>query len=222
MMILSKDKIDKSWIDAGVGEILKSPAMQFIENELLTTSFNPEPHQVFRVFEMPLDKIKVVILGQEPYPVRANGLAFSTDSEPIPYSLRVIIDSLSLKVAHDITLGTETTPFDVTLNHWVKQGVFLLNKSLTCYKGQVGNSHLSVWSGFTDYIISIIAKRGNIVWLLLGETAKEAVPIIKAYKNNYIITDNHPAAVRYGKKFSGSCFNKVNEFLKDREINWIS
>ena len=210
--------------------LFESDAMAYIKNELLpSAAFCPKPNQIFRVLQMPLDAIKVVIIGQDPYPnpEHACGLAFAVPKNtPPPYSLGKIIDEIALSVSYDITLmGGEDGEFDETLEHWVDQGVFLLNRALTCQQG-LSNSHSKEWEGFTRKIIEIIAKeREGIIWMLWGNDAQTVTNVINdSGKNHNILTAYHPAAERYGYKFLGcKHFVMANEILADQgkeEINW--
>jgi len=209
---------------------LQSSAMRVIINKVLNKcDFCPgDPDHIFRAFSVPYDKVKVVILGQDPYPTiqHAIGYAFACpNDQSIPYSMEQILNELSINTVHDLTLGLEDgTPFDFTLKPWRDQGVLLLNRALTCIVGQPG-SHSKVWSGFTDYVVNVLAsKKDNIVWLLWGGIAQEVIPIISKYPNNHILTHSHPAATRQGKPFIGcKHFTHTNEILKEwnkEPIKW--
>ncbi len=225
---IPREQIHESWIPH-IEFALNSTAMKNIEDNLIMPQLiNPEPKDIFNVLSMNLDDIRVVIIGQEPYPVsrHAIGYAFAVPYRAaIPYSLSVIIDEIAINYAHDITLGI-TTDFDTTLSHWIKQGVFLLNRSLTCQTMTVGSKHLSFWEGFTSLIVHTIAKKqSDIVWLLWGEDAKNLQPVVEKYKNNHVLVWSHPAAQRHGKEFIGcKHFGKANEILKGcnkAQINWV-
>lgn len=222
------DQIHESWIPH-IGFALNSTRMKSIEDTLIVPGLiNPEPENIFRVLTMPLDEVRVVIVGQEPYPVSraCTGYAFAIPYRAAtPYSLSVIVDELAINYAHDITLGV-TTEFDMTLSHWIEQGVFLLNRSLTCNRMETGSKHLPFWEGFTSLIVDTIAKReSNTVWLLWGEDAKALQPIIERYRNNHVLTWSHPAAQRHGKEFIGcKHFNRANEILErcnKSQIVWV-
>lgn len=225
-----KSVVHQSWMPC-LGRALESSMFKAIVNDVLTKApFCPsDPRQILRVLSIPIDHIKVVIIGQDPYPnpEHACGLAFAVPNDvKTPYSLRNICDEIALSVAHDLTLGLmEDNPFDTTLNSWVEQGVFLLNRALTCEVG-ASNSHKDYWSGFTELIIDCLAKQSNgLVWMLWGGDAKKALPIIEKYENNNVMTHTHPAAVMYGHPFIGcNHFKMANEILADQNkpiIKWV-
>jgi uracil-DNA glycosylase len=198
-------------------------SLQLIKNQILpTNNFYPEKHNIFRVFSMPIQDIKVVILGQDPYPNenQAIGYAFAVNQNcKAPASLRIISRELSIE-------GFETGSFNdylsdwKNLSHWVDQGVFLLNTALTVEKKKAG-SHLNLWVSFTRQIIRIISKEVNPVWLLWGAKAQLFIPYIQEIGSweNHIVIAPHPAAETYsgGKAgFYGSdCFNHVNLLLEE-------
>jgi uracil-DNA glycosylase len=185
------------------------------ENNLLPVY--PPRCQVFRVFEMPLDKIKIVLLGQDCYhgPNQANGLAFSVDkTEQIPPSLRNIYKELQSEFPdrnYKFTNGD--------LSRWAdKEGIFLLNTALTVELHKP-NCHASLWKEFTDDVIRFISDNNpNTVFLLLGNNAKEKAPLIK--NKAKIITGVHPSPLSANRGFFNSgLFKKVEEIIR-YEINW--
>ena len=203
-------------------------SLQLIKNHIFpANNFYPEKRDIFKVFSMPLKDIKVVILGQDPYPQegQAIGLSFAvSETTPIPTSLRVI----------QTEVGKE---LDRTLSNWVEQGVFLLNTALTVEKGKAG-SHLNFWKGFTNRVIRIIAAEAAPIWLLWGKKAQEVKILIEAenYKHvdeqgqalhNVVLQAPHPAAEAYagGKAGFYGCnhFHTVNSLLSLNNkpiINW--
>lgn len=196
----------------------------------------PPQDQVFRAFELtPPDKVKVVILGQDPYhtPGQANGLAFSiTNGNPIQPSLRNIFKELVNDTGCAMPTTTDLTP-------WAKQGVLLLNASLTV-EAHKANSHSGWgWDKFTGEIFSATTKLEQpIVYLAWGNFAHEIVYkcFPKATTNwKNMITEKHKAclfsshpsplsATRGNSPFIGShCFTTANKWLKQMgadEINW--
>lgn len=226
--------------------ILNQDEMLRLNNEILPNSlYYPPKEQIFRVFQKPLSEIKVVILGQDPYPTpgNANGLAFAVnESSKIPFSLSTIakeLDNEGLKESHDFN-----NPWK-TLEHWEQQGVFLLNTALTVESGKAG-SHLKYWEYFTRNVIYYIAQNQPCIWLLWGKKAqayticmpqnklfyvkgynRETIEQIPAdpYKN-YILQAAHPAAEVYSKDagFLGcNHFHFVNKILErnsQKTINW--
>lgn len=211
--------------------IFASEAMSYIKNVLLPFKpFCPQAPLIFRVLSMPIDKIRVVVIGQDPYPNpnHAVGLAFAVpkNTKP-PYSLDKIISEIAITTVHDLILeGGEGGEFDETLQHWVDQGVFLLNRSLTCYVNEP-DSHKEYWKGFTNYLVDIIAKeRKNIIWMLWGNEAKSLTNIINKYEGHTILEAYHPASEKYGYNFIGcNHFKITNELLvenNEKPINWVS
>ncbi len=177
----------------------------------------PPKHQVFRVFEMPLDKIRIVLLGQDCYhgPNQAHGLAFSVEkTEQIPPSLKNIYKELQSEFPdrnYKYTHGD--------LSRWAEEeGIFLLNTALTVELHKP-NCHASLWKEFTDSTIQFISDNNpDAAFLLLGNNAKEKAPLIKNKEN--IITGVHPSPLSASRGFFGSnLFKKVEEILK-KQVNW--
>jgi uracil-DNA glycosylase len=174
----------------------------------------PIPERIFRAFEAPLDSIRVVIFGQDPYPGRdvADGLAFSSpEHQPIPASLRNIF-----KEYHsDLGLPIPGTP---DLSRWSKSGVMLLNRTLTTTVGE-RNAHLGQgWSHFTYQVAEFLAQR-DVVAILWGSYARELASLFK-----YKIESAHPSPLSAYRGFFGSKpFTSANQLLdaSGRElIDW--
>ena len=215
--------MDKSW-----REIFESyPKKDELDKIILdinlkreyTTIFPPK-ELVFRVFDLPIDEIKVVILGQDPYhnEGEACGLSFSVNrGVKLPKSLINIYKELE----SDLHI-----PFSKNgnLENWHKQGVFLLNAVLTVEKNCPA-SHAKVgWQDFTDYIIKEIStKCENIVFILWGNFARTKKHLIDE-KRHKIIESPHPSPFSAHKGFFGSSpFSKTNAYLKSvnkKEISW--
>ena len=162
---------------------------------------------------------KVFILGQDPYHEvnQANGLAFSVnDGVLLPPSLRNIYKELY----DDLGIVNRTGRLDA----WAKQGVLLLNSTLTVRKGYA-NSHKDIgWQIFTDKIIETLSKKKeNIVYILWGAYARSKMKYIDA-KKNLVITSAHPSPLSAYRGFFGSRpFSKTNAYLKAhniKEIDW--
>jgi uracil-DNA glycosylase len=175
----------------------------------------PPKKFVFRVFELDVNEIKVVLLGQDPYhgPNQAHGLSFSVSKKiKIPPSLQNIFKELKLEFPER---NYEFKNGD--LSRWFnEEKIFLLNTSLTVLKSKPG-SHMDIWSNFTDKVIQYISDNNdNCIFLLLGKPAKEKINFINN-KNN-IVTGVHPSPMAQG--FIGSnVFKKVEQKLNE-EINW--
>lgn len=183
----------------------------------------PPPCDVFSALNaVPIDKVKVVIVGQDPYhqPNQGHGLAFSVrKGVKIPPSLRNIYKELSTNK----NSGFDKIPTHGNLEAWCDQGVLLLNTVLTVRKDEA-NSHANQgWENFTDEIIRILVveQRRRLVFLLWGKPAsKKAETIISKFGGkgrHTIITTSHPSplgAAKTNSPFLGSnCFNRANEAL---------
>lgn len=183
----------------------------------------PEINNIFRIFKLLSPKdIKVVILGQDPYHNgQATGIAFGTDSYPLPPSLIIILSELTNSVYKD-----ESVKYDETLLHWVNQGVFLLNTSLTVRKGSPG-SHVHIWKEFTKAVFEVLSEYTGLIYLLWGNNAKSYEKYINP-NINHILKAAHPAAETYSKRagfYYCNHFVKVNEILtlnngQDHTIQW--
>lgn len=193
--------------------------------------YYPERSNIFRVFSMPINDIKVVILGQDPYfNGEANGLAFSVNRNiKMPASLKNIYKEVNKDYkVHNIVEWK-------TLEHWHKQGVFLLNTALTVEAGEAG-THIGYWQWFTREIVKIISLNNKPIFILWGSKAKSFKGFIHAYTTwlgeykgdfSYIIEGNHPAVDSYPNseyKFIGcNHFRICNQILKLKNkslINW--
>lgn len=233
---------DKSWVN--LRHYLYSEPLKTLNERILPEiSSQPRKEDIFNVFQMPLNKINVVILGQDPYPKPgdATGYAFATKAErKIPRSLQVIAQEIENE---GFDIDSENSEWK-TLEHWTDQGIFLLNTALTVETARAG-SHLKYWNDFIVATIKTIAYKNPCIWILLGKKAqfytryitnrfhvrgydKEKIKDIPADRSkNYIIYAPHPAAETYsgGKAgFYGSdCFYFANRVLKNNkkpEIVW--
>jgi uracil-DNA glycosylase len=197
-----------------------------LSETLATKDFLPSREHIWRALELtPLESIKVVILGQDPYPTpgNAHGLAFSVmpDVRPIPASLKNIYKELSSDVGF-------VAPNHGNLEGWAKQGVLLLNTVLTVEAG-APQSHTKIgWEEVTDQIIrSIAAKSEKVVFVLWGKSAQVKKKLLGLYldKNKHrVIESAHPSPLSASKGFFGSRpFSTVNQLLKEldrEEIDW--
>jgi uracil-DNA glycosylase len=168
----------------------------------------------------PLDKVKVVILGQDPYPTpgHAHGLCFSVMPEvkPIPKSLVNIFQELK------DDLGTQNQKGN--LQAWADQGVLLLNSVLTVESGQANSHQGKGWEAFTDKIISVInAQERPIIFVLWGAYAQKKGAVIDESRH-MVIRSPHPSPLSAYRGFFGSRpFSTINGFLKEQghaEIDW--
>jgi len=179
----------------------------------------PPPKQIFRALELTsFEEVKVVIIGQDPYHnhFQANGLCFSV-SEKVssPPSLKNIFKEL------EDDLGISRT--NPELDDWAKQGVLLLNATLTV-KAHEPNAHKDLgWEKFTDFIIKEISdKKENVVFVLWGAFAQKKEELINSSKH-FIIKSPHPSPFSVYRGFYGSRpFSKINNFLESKNIEKIS
>ena len=183
-----------------------------IDEQRLTKTIYPPKEQVFRVFDLPLKDIKVVILGQDPYhnPDQACGLSFSVnDGVPLPKSLINIYKEL-----HD-DLGIKPAKTG-NLESWFKQGVFLLNTVLTVEKNSPASHSKMGWENFTDYIIENISEKNeNVVFVLWGAYARSKNKLIDSSKHK-IIESAHPSPLSAYRGFFGSkVFSQINSYLAE-------
>ena len=190
-----------------------------IDEQRLTKTIYPPKEQVFRVFDLPLKDIKVVILGQDPYhnPDQACGLSFSVnDGVPLPKSLINIYKEL-----HD-DLGIKPAKTG-NLESWFNQGVFLLNAVLTVEKNSPASHSKMGWENFTDYIIENISEKNeNIVFVLWGTYARSKNKLIDSAKHK-IIESAHPSPLSAYRGFFGSkVFSQINSYLAENDRETIN
>ena len=217
-------QIEKSWFTQLSSEFEKDYMRKlslFLKEEKKTKTIYPLGSKIFNAFNLtPFSKVKVVILGQDPYhgPNQANGLSFSVNkSFPIPPSLKNIFKELF------DDLGIQP-PNSGCLERWSNQGVLLLNTYLTVEKGKPGSHRNIGWERFTDHVLSKLSEnKKNIVYLLWGKHAQEKAKIINS-ANNKIIMSAHPSPYSANYGFFGSRpFSKANDFLvntNQTKINW--
>lgn len=195
--------------------------MDFVHDEYLSGTVYPSQKNIFRAFELcPFEDVKVVILGQDPYhgESQANGLSFAVETGTrLPPSLQNIFKEIKSDVS--------TEPlFDGDLTRWAKQGVLLLNATLTV-RGHVAGSHQNKgWEEFTDVAIKELSdQREHIVFILWGNYAKNKGKFIDRTKH-FVIESPHPSPFSARNGFFGSKpFSKTNDYLKERgekEIDW--
>jgi uracil-DNA glycosylase len=180
----------------------------------------PNPQIFAALNNTPFDKIKVVIIGQDPYhgPNQAHGLCFSVnDGTSFPPSLRNIFKELK----SDIDLQI---PISGNLSSWAKQGVLLLNSTLTVRQNKANSHRKFGWQIFTDKIISeVSSKKENIVFILWGNYAQSKINLIDTNKH-FVLQSVHPSPLSASRGFFGcNHFSKTNEYLiskKLQPINW--
>jgi len=216
-------KIHDSWRIVLKEEFEKSyftDLIKFIKLEYIKGTVYPPGSKIFNAFDKcHYDKVKVVILGQDPYhgPDQANGLCFSvTDKVRIPPSLRNIYKELYSDIGKEI-------PSSGDLSHWANQGVLMINATLTVKKGQAGSHQNKGWEKFTDAVVKILNNKTNLVFLLWGNYAKQKGQVIDKNKH-LILASAHPSPFSADRGFFGNKhFSKTNKYLKQhgqKEIKW--
>ncbi len=193
----------------------------FVRDEYQKTVVYPAPQNVFRAFdECPFDAVKVVILGQDPYhgPNQANGLCFAVNSQvKAPPSLQNIFKELESDLGH-------TVDRDPDLVRWAKQGVLLLNATLTVNARTPGSHQRKGWEQFTDAVIkSLNDEKEHLVFVLWGNYAKQKGAHIDRSKH-LVIESPHPSPFSaYSGFFGSKPFSKTNTYLEqhgERPIEW--
>jgi len=192
---------------------------RFIDEEYQDKEIYPPRELIFKAFEAcPFDKVKVVILGQDPYhgPDQANGLSFSVnDNMKYPPSLRNIYKELK----NDLDLPMSQSG---NLEQWAKQGVLLLNATLTVRANEAGSHQKMGWEDFTDAAIKALSeKREKLVFVLWGSYAQKKGSQIDAGKH-HIIKSAHPSPLSAHRGFFGSKpFSQTNKFLIEQGLDPI-
>ncbi|MBQ9462149.1 MAG: uracil-DNA glycosylase [Bacteroidales bacterium] len=217
-------KIEESWKEALAPEFEKPYFAQLVsrlhaEKAAGALIFPPGP-QIFKAFELcPLDKTKVVILGQDPYHGygQAMGLSFSVpDTVPAPPSLKNIFK----EIEDDLGVKMSGNP---NLEPWAKQGVLLLNAVLTVRAGEP-TSHAGIgWQNFTDAVIRCISERcDGVVFMLWGNYARSKAPLIDSQKH-FVLQAAHPSPLARGAFFGCRHFSQANAILRSEGkavIDW--
>ena len=216
-------EIHPSWKKVLQSEF-ESPYFQslisFVKDEYNKTLCFPPGSLIFNAFnKCPFDKVKVVILGQDPYHGlgQADGLCFSVPAGiNFPPSLQNIFKEIKNDLNYPI-------PKSGNLQHWASQGVFLLNATLTVRAHQAGSHQKKGWETFTDRVIKHLSQeKEGIVFLLWGGFAKQKVKFINSQKH-MVITSGHPSplSANRGFWFGNKHFSQCNDFLKGRGVTQI-
>lgn len=196
--------------------------IDFVKDEYKMHTCFPPGKQIFAAFDhCPFEKVKVVIIGQDPYhgPGQANGLCFSvSDGTAHPPSLVNIFK----EIESDLDISY---PKSGNLERWADQGVLLLNATLTVRSHQAASHQNKGWEQFTDNVIKKInEKNSDIIFLLWGGFAKKKVKLIDT-KKHHILTSGHPSplSANRGYWFGNKHFSKTNNILKKlgkEKIKW--
>jgi uracil-DNA glycosylase len=189
-----------------------------IENVEQGRRFTPKFKDVFNGFyECPYDDLKVVIVGQDPYPQLgvADGIAFSCSVKgKAEKSLQYILKQTTGKTVY--------TPEECDLRRWANQGVLLINTAFTCEVNKIG-SHYGIWKSFTEHVFDNINRHNpDTIFILMGKKAEAWQTLLPNCK---IIKCSHPASAAYrgGEWDSNDVFDKANEILNTQDkacINW--
>ena len=217
-------KIAESWQPLLKGEFEKpyfKNLTDFVKKEYITNTCYPEGNQIFNAFNLcSFNDLKVVIIGQDPYhgEEQAHGLCFSVP-EGVAYPPSLI--NIFKEIETDLHIPY---PKSGNLERWAKQGVLLLNATLTVRAHQAGSHQRKGWEQFTDNVISIISNhKENVVFLLWGGFAKKKSVLIDE-KKHCILTSGHPSplSANRGYWFGNKNFSKTNNYLKEHKLKVIS
>jgi len=218
-------KLEASWLELLASEF-EEPYIQELKSFLLSEkkqgkSIFPDGQLIFNAFNTtPFNKVKVVILGQDPYhgPNQAHGLSFSVNhGVRIPPSLRNIYKELNQDLNMDI-------PMHGCLQSWAEQGVLLLNATLTVEKEKAGSHQGKGWEQFTDKVIQLLnEKREGLVFLLWGSYAQKKGQFIDTNRH-LVLKAPHPSPLSAHRGFFGTKpFSQANAYLEKQnclKINW--
>lgn len=210
--------IDKSWIDAGLNLDLIREIMTKIEERRKTVEILPKQEDILNALKLcPLNKVKVLIIGQDPYPSaeHAHGLAFSSLSGNTPASLKNIFK----KLEHDFGCKHSTN----LLISWENQGVLLLNTALT-FEGKdikLLKEHTKLWAPVIENIFSILKKRGNLIVMRWGSHAQKAGECFNNTESIITMDTTHPSPLSAHRGFMKSNhFIECNKILGNNAIDW--
>jgi uracil-DNA glycosylase len=207
-------KIESSWKEQLKNEFEKpyfTDLASFVKSEYTTQKIYPPGKLIFNAFEKcPFDKVKVVILGQDPYhePGQAHGLCFSVpDGISQPPSLQNIFK----EIKNDLDIPV---PKSGNLERWAEQGVFLLNATLTVRAHLAGSHQKKGWETFTDHVIHLLSESGeHLVFLLWGAYAQRKSELINTNKH-LVLSSVHPSPLSAHRGFFGNHqFSIANEYL---------
>lgn len=217
-------RLEKSWKDLLSEEFDKpyfKSLSEFVHDEYQANTVYPPPKFIFNALDsLPVDNVKVVILGQDPYhgPGQAHGLSFSVpDGIPLPPSLQNIYKEIKTDLG-------KTAPSSGNLERWVKEGVLLLNATLTVRAHQAGSHQNKGWEQFTDAIIHQLAEhQENLVFILWGNYAQRKGAFIDTQKH-LVLKSAHPSPLSaYNGFFGSKPFSQANDYLVAHgksPVNW--
>lgn len=208
-------KIEQSWKEH-LGEEFEEAYFvelaKFVKDEYAKAKVYPPPKAIFRAFDFcPFDKVKVVILGQDPYhgPSQANGLCFAVNEGVVlPPSLVNIYKEI------ESDLGVKMPRDKGSLEYWAKQGVLLLNATLTVQASRAGSHQKKGWEVFTDAAIRALSEqREGLIFMLWGRYAQDKGAVIDPLKH-LVLKAPHPSPLSAHNGFFGcKHFSRANEYL---------
>lgn len=217
-------RIEPGWKSRLSGEFQKEYFLKlsdFVRNEYRTNVIYPPAGLIFNAFDLcPFDKVKAVIIGQDPYhgPGQAHGLCFSVrEGIPNPPSLINIFKEIESDLGYKPILTGN-------LERWAEQGVLLLNATLTVRAHMAGSHQRKGWEEFTDSAISILnSEKKNLVYFLWGAYAQKKGASIDR-TNNLVLESVHPSPLSAARGFFGNKhFSRCNEYLMQNgkePVNW--
>ncbi|MBR5706584.1 MAG: uracil-DNA glycosylase [Bacteroidaceae bacterium] len=217
-------RIDQSWKEHLQTEFDKpyfKTLTDFVRQEYGHATVYPPGKLIFNAFDLcPFDRVKVVIIGQDPYhePGQAHGLCFSVqDGTQFPPSLRNIFKEISDDLGKPV-------PVSGDLTRWARQGVLLLNATLTVRAGQAGSHQGKGWEEFTDAVIrELNASRDGLVFILWGSYAKKKGAVIDRSRH-LVLSSAHPSPLSaYNGFFGNHHFSLTNKWLEEHgetPIEW--
>lgn len=224
LSLTDPERLPESWRGA-LAEAVRSPSMQALaafleERKAAGARICPADEDLFRALELtPLDSVRAVILGQDPYhqPGRAHGLAFSMRCPPRDSLMNIVTE-----VGRDLGLPQSDSG---DLEAWANRGVLLLNTILTVEEGQAKAHAGRGWESFTDAVIAAVARKADpVVFMLWGGPARSKAPLIREIDKagrHLILETSHPSGLSAWQGFRGcGHFSKANRFLGDRAIDW--
>lgn len=217
-------KIEPSWLKVLQPEFDQpyfTELVAFVKQEYQSTTVYPPPKFIFNAFELtPFEAVKVVILGQDPYhgEHQANGLAFSVNPNVrVPPSLQ----NMYKEIARDLN---KPMPQSGSLEHWAKQGVLLLNATLTVRAHQAGSHQNKGWEQFTDAVVKVLSdQKKGLVFMLWGSYAQKKGVVIDE-TNHLVLKTSHPSPLSAHAGFLGcGHFSQCNTYLMlngQEPIDW--
>lgn len=220
---MSSVRIDPSWkmaLDSQFHQEYWQTLTAFVREEYQTKTVYPPAKNIFRAFDLcPFDKVKVVIVGQDPYHgfKQANGLSFAVNQGmPLPPSLQNIYKEIS----NDLGIQPSSSG---DLSRWAEQGVLMLNSVLTVLASKPASHAGKGWEQFTDAVIQTLNdKREHIVYMLWGKYAQNKGAVIDRTKN-LVLTSGHPSPYSASLFFNKHHFSQCNKYLEEHgmaPIDW--